>query len=85
MLKCVDCDYTNLVFNAEVDGIEQGVFRYVAVCPRCGSRKVTFLPGFTADDLRIGLSPQRRKTAANAARRKGLSRYLMKVFGPQPN
>ena len=85
MLKCVDCEYINMVFKAEVDDIDLGVFRYIAVCPRCGSRKVTFLPGFTAEDLRIGLSPQRRKMAANTARRKGLGKYLLKVFGPQPN
>ena len=55
MLQCVECGYEGNEFYVGITGLSQGVFNYVAECPRCGSGKVKHLPGYYESDLRIGV------------------------------
>ena len=56
MLKCVDCGYKAVEFDAQISSIVNGAFTYVAKCPNCGSLHVNHITGYHAKDLKIGVS-----------------------------
>ena len=56
MLECIDCGYIGNVFDVCVSDIYMGAFRYVAICPRCKSRKIQSLPGYYEKELKIGFN-----------------------------
>lgn len=55
MLKCVDCEYEAMEFEASIAGIHEGAFTYRAKCPKCGSLMVKHTPGYHEKDLRISV------------------------------
>jgi len=53
VFKCVNCDFKDTEFKAEVAGSSQGAFTFRAKCPRCGSHMVNIEPGSKEHQLRV--------------------------------